>query len=227
MLSAKPAALLAGLALAAVAPAGAVATPASGSIVGTATGRIVTIYRAPHAGKALLRLPGTTTGGGPAVFLLKSRRPGWDQIYLPLRPNDRTGWVEASRLTLSLDPYRVEVSLGAHELTVWKNGTVVDRQPAGVGTAATPTPTGRFYLVELLTQTDPNGVYGPYAFGLSAFSDVLSSFGGGPGEIGLHGTDDPARLGTSVSHGCVRVSDSAITRLAHLLPLGTPVVITS
>jgi lipoprotein-anchoring transpeptidase ErfK/SrfK len=161
------------------------------------------------------------------VFLVKSRRPGWDQIYLPLRPNGRTGWVKASRLTLALDPYRVEVSLSAHKLTVWKNGAIVDRQPAGVGTPATPTPTGRFYLVELLTQTDSNGIYGPYAFGLSAFSNVLFSFGGGPGEIGLHGTDDPARLGTSVSHGCVRISDSAITRLARLLPLGTPVVITN
>jgi lipoprotein-anchoring transpeptidase ErfK/SrfK len=160
------------------------------------------------------------------VFLVKSRRPGWEQIYLPLRPNDRTGWVRNSEVQLARDPYRVTVSLSAHKLTVWKNNAVVDHEPAGVGTAATPTPTGRFYLVELLAQTDPHGVYGPYAFGLSAFSDVLSSFGGGPGQIGLHGTDDPAGLGTAVSHGCVRISNAAITRLAHLLPLGTPVVIT-
>jgi lipoprotein-anchoring transpeptidase ErfK/SrfK len=77
----------------------------------------------------------------------------------------------------------------------------------------------------LLRQPDPNGPYGPYALGTSAFSNVLYNFGGGTGEIGLHGTDDPAALGTSVSHGCVRISNTVIARLAKLLPLGTPIVI--
>jgi lipoprotein-anchoring transpeptidase ErfK/SrfK len=219
--------LLAGLTLAILTPTCAVAAPASASVVATAIGKVVTVYRAPRAGRVLLRLPNTTTGGGPAVFLVKSRRPGWEQIYLPLRPNGRTGWVRDSEVGLTRDGYRVAVSLSAHKLTVTRNGVVVDREPVGVGTTATPTPTGHFYLVELLTQTDPNGLYGPYAFGLSAYSDVLSSFGGGPGQIGLHGTDDPSGLGTSVSHGCVRISNAAIARLARLLPLGTPVVITN
>lgn len=191
----------------------------------TAIGKVVTIYRAPRARKALLRLPNPEADGGPAVFLVKSRRPGWEQIYLPLRPNGRTGWVRDSQVGLTRDAYRVAVSLSAHRLTVTKNGVVVDREPAGVGTSSTPTPTGHFYLVELLMQADPGGVYGPYAFGLSAFSDVLASFGGGPGQIGLHGTDDPSGLGTAVSHGCVRISNTAISRLAGILPLGTPVVI--
>ncbi|HWB21543.1 MAG TPA: L,D-transpeptidase [Gaiellaceae bacterium] len=158
---------------------------------------------------------------------MKSRRPGWEQIYLPLRPNHRTGWVRNAQVNLTVDSYRVGVTLSTHMLTVWKNGRVVERERAGVGAAATPTPKGRFYLVELLVQTDPHGVYGPYAFGLSAFSDVLSSFGGGPGQIGFHGTDEPAALGTNVSHGCIRISNQAITKLARLLPLGTPVVISN
>jgi lipoprotein-anchoring transpeptidase ErfK/SrfK len=79
------------------------------------------------------------------------------------------------------------------------------------------------YLTELLAPT--NQGYGPYAFGVSAFSDAVTSFGGGPGQIGLHGTDDTASIGTAASHGCIRLSNEDITTLAGILPLGTPITI--
>ncbi len=101
---------------------------------------------------------------------------------------------------------------------------LVDTFEAASGTGDTPTPLGTFYLVELLRPT--NGGYGPYAYGLSGFSEVLDDFGGGPGQIWLHGTDDPDSIGRAVSHGCIRLSDEDITLLAETLPLGTPVVIT-
>jgi lipoprotein-anchoring transpeptidase ErfK/SrfK len=41
--------------------------------------------------------------------------------------------------------------------------------------------------------------------------------------IGLHGTDYAAGIGKNVSHGCIRMSNAMITRLARTLPLGTPV----
>ena len=102
---------------------------------------------------------------------------------------------------------------------------VVVSVPIGEGRSVLPTPKGTYFIVDLLKQPNAAGEYGPYAFGLSAFSDVLQTFGGGPGEIGIHGTDVPSSVGASVSHGCIRVTDSTITELAHLLPLGTKVVI--
>ena len=99
------------------------------------------------------------------------------------------------------------------------------RTRAGVGRSVLPTPKGTYFVAELLKQPNPFGPHGPYAFGLSAHSNVLQSFGGGPGQIGIHGTNEPAALGTDVSHGCVRISNAAISKLARLLPLGTPVVI--
>jgi lipoprotein-anchoring transpeptidase ErfK/SrfK len=111
-------------------------------------------------------------------------------------------------------------------VTVFKNGVLVASESAATGASATPTPRGHFYIDELLAQPDPDGVYGPYAFGLSAFSNVIYGFGGGPGQVGLHGTNDAAGIGTGVSHGCVRIANAAIIRLAHMLPLGTPVMIT-
>jgi lipoprotein-anchoring transpeptidase ErfK/SrfK len=94
-----------------------------------------------------------------------------------------------------------------------------------VGDRATPTPTGRFYIVELIRTDDPRGAYGPYAYGLSAHSPVLARFAGGDGRVGLHGTNQPGLLGRDVSHGCIRVRNGAISLLARHLPLGTPVVV--
>jgi lipoprotein-anchoring transpeptidase ErfK/SrfK len=96
----------------------------------------------------------------------------------------------------------------------------------GVGQAVTPTPTGEYYITELLEQPDPTGTYGPFAFGLSAHSDVLNEFAGRDGVLGVHGTNFPQGIGTDVSHGCIRMSNDAITKLAGFLPVGTPVQIT-
>ena len=68
-----------------------------------------------------------------------------------------------------------------------------------------------------------NGPYGSYAYGLSGFSNVLTSFGGGDGVIGIHGTNDPSSIGQDVSHGCIRLQNADIERLVRFLPLGTPV----
>jgi lipoprotein-anchoring transpeptidase ErfK/SrfK len=96
----------------------------------------------------------------------------------------------------------------------------------GVGRAVTPTPTGTYFITELLKQPDPAGPYGPFAYGLSAYSGVLSHFGrGGNGQIGIHGTDEPQFVGTNVSHGCIRLRNPDILWLRQRLPLGTPVSI--
>ena len=72
---------------------------------------------------------------------------------------------------------------------------------------------------------DPKGAYGPYAYGLSGFSPVLNEFLGGDGTVGIHGTNDPSGIGRSVSHGCIRIRNAAISKLAGMLPLGVPVQI--
>jgi len=97
--------------------------------------------------------------------------------------------------------------------------------PVGVGTNATPTPGDLYYVKELLPPPEPNGPYGAYAYGLSGFSNQVTSFAGGEGVIGIHGTNDPSSIGKDVSFGCIRMSDAGITRLAGRLPLGTPVEI--
>jgi lipoprotein-anchoring transpeptidase ErfK/SrfK len=41
--------------------------------------------------------------------------------------------------------------------------------------------------------------------------------------IGIHGTDQPWLIPGRPSHGCIRVPNPAIRRLARLMPIGTPV----
>jgi lipoprotein-anchoring transpeptidase ErfK/SrfK len=160
----------------------------------------------------------------PVVFLVLARRAdGWLKVALPVRPNQASGWVRASAVRLARDPYRVEIQLARHRLIVREHDRVVLRAPIGVGRAVSPTPTGRYFLADLLRPPDPNGFYGPYAFGLSAYSPVYTSFAGGDGQIGIHGTNDPGALGSDVSHGCIRVRNAVVARLARQLPLGTPV----
>ena len=193
------------------------------SIVAQAKGPVVSLYYSPDSRQPRRHLASPNKNGVPLVFLVKKRRPGWVNVYLPTRPNGSTAWIHDWLLTLAQNPYRVRVSRRAHTLTVWKGTSVVIRERVAVGTRAAPTPAGIFYISELLQQSNPRGTYGPFAFGLSAHSKVLFSFGGGPGQIGLHGTNKPRLLGRDVSHGCVRMRNQAITRLARMLPLGTPV----
>jgi len=195
------------------------------SIVATAVTHSVPIYRSPAARKPFKRLSNPTSVGAPLVFLVKKRARGWEHVYLPIRPDGATGWIKDRYLSLAWNPYSLQARLGDHELILRKKGRVSARFPAAVGRSVLPTPTGRYYLVELLKQPDPDGPYGPYAFGTSAFSKVLYHFGAGPGQIGIHGTDDHGSIGQSVSHGCIRLRNRDIVRLAHLLPLGTPVTI--
>ena len=65
-------------------------------------------------------------------------------------------------------------------------------------------------------------IYGPWAFGTSAYSDTLTDWPGG-GVIGIHGTNQPELIPGRPSHGCVRVPNAKINRLAKLMPVGTPI----
>ncbi len=149
----------------------------------------------------------------------------WLKVLLPVRPNGSTGWVHASKVSTFEHDFRILVQLRLHQITVYKGKEVFLQEPIGVGTKDTPTPGGLYYIKELLEPPDPNTVYGPYAYGLSGFSNVLANFAGGEGVIGIHGNNDPSSLGKDVSHGCIRMSNAGIIKLAGTLPLGVPVEI--
>jgi lipoprotein-anchoring transpeptidase ErfK/SrfK len=165
--------------------------------------------------------------GTQRAFLVKSMREQWVRVYLPTRPNGSQGWVRRRAVRSYTNGYRLVVRLRRHKLNLWRGDRLLATYPVAVGTRSTPTPRGLYYVVELLKPHSPDGSYGPYSFGLSAHSNVLKRFAGGDGRVGLHGTNQPGLIGSDVSHGCIRLRNKAIRRLAKILPLGTPVLVRS
>ena len=164
----------------------------------------------------------------PQVFLVEEQRPdGWLRVLLAERPNGSTGWVRQSDVQLTPNPYRLRVSLGDHKITVFQGTNVIYEGDVAIGKPETPTPPGKYYMRVLIQAPDPNTVYGPFAYGLSAHSEVLTEFSGGDAEVGVHGNNDASVLGKSVTARCIRMDNDQITKLSKVLPLGTPVEIVS
>ncbi|MEX2211540.1 MAG: L,D-transpeptidase [Gaiellaceae bacterium] len=121
--------------------------------------------------------------------------------------------------------WHIIVSTSTRRVTVYREGRVVKVFRAIVGKPSTPSPPGRFFVEEAMRL--PAGAVGaPFALALSARSNVLQEFAGGPGQIALHGLDNIGGvLGTAVSHGCIRLDTASIAWLAARIGPGVPVQI--
>ena len=181
------------------------------------------------ASSGVARLRFTNEDGKPEIYLaLRSRIDAdgrkWIQIRLPMRPNGTTGWVPRHALYgFHVVETRLVVDKRRLRATLYERGRAVWSARVGVGKKGTPTPTGRFWIRDRLRLSGPGGIYGPLAFGTSAYS-VLSDWPGG-GVVGIHGTNQPGLIPGRPSHGCIRVRNADILRLGKLMPLGTPVLI--
>lgn len=162
------------------------------------------------------------------VEVLGRRRGGDGQLWVRARvaalPNGTVGWVPRTLLGSPQEAHeRVVVDLDRLTLTVSRRGERIFRAPIGVGATETPTPRGRFVIRNRLTSFR-SPFYGPLAFGTSARSAVLTDWPAG-GFVGIHGTNRPEILPGRISHGCIRLRNPDLLRLARLMPIGTPVEI--
>ena len=189
---------------------------------------------APANGPRVTRIGALAPGiGGPVGLLVlgeRTRRHGqeWLRVRLPQRPNGASAWIPANRTQLASTPWRIVISLARRTVSLERAGTVVHVYRAVVGKPSTPTPTGLFAVSERIRQPDPHSFYGPWVLLLTAYSNTLLHFAGGPGQISIHGRDgaslrDP--LGAARSHGCIRIDNAGIELLARVAVEGTPVII--
>ncbi len=193
--------------------------------------RRVTVAHAEPSGSsgAVAELETNAPEGTPNLLTVLQARPGrdgtlWVQVRLPVLPNSRVGWVRR----MSLGPYQtvnthLVVDRARLLATLYREGQIVFSAPVGIGTDAWPTPPGEFTVRSVLTRY-ASPFYGPISFGTTARSAVLADWPGG-GFVGIHGTNTPSLLPGRVSHGCVRLRNSDILRLARLMPVGTPMTI--
>lgn len=180
---------------------------------------------APVVAEISTRTPEETTN---VLLVIGARRDAtrelWVHVRLPVLPNDTTGWVRRS----ALGGYRfvhthLVVDLRSLEAILYRGRKAVFHAPVGVGAEGTPTPVGRFYIRDRLTRY-ASPFYGPIAFGTSARSSVLTDWPAG-GYVGIHGTNEPQLIPGRISHGCIRLRNADIRRLAALMPIGTPVTV--
>jgi lipoprotein-anchoring transpeptidase ErfK/SrfK len=150
----------------------------------------------------------------------------WVQVRLPVRPNGTTGWVPATALS-ELQPVNtwLKIDTRAFRITLIRKGKTVFRARVGVGQSQWATPKGQFYIRAKLEKYGGKGsAFGPLAFITSATSPTLTDWPGG-GIVGVHGTNTPNLIPGRISHGCVRLRNPDILKLARLMPVGTPLTI--
>ena len=112
-------------------------------------------------------------------------------------------------IPLAPSPIEIIVNIGAKRLTVYKNGSIFREYIVATGKEETPTPVGVFEVVN--KEIDPGGPYGTRWLGLSAKG------------YGIHGTNNPASIGTAASNGCIRMYNEDIEALFDITAVGTPV----
>ena len=185
---------------------------------------------AKPGGRLVARFGRVNANDYPTVFgvvgVVKDARcdPDWYRVQLPIRPNGATGYVAARSLRLAVVRTRIDVNLSTRRLTLYRAGRTVLSSAVAVGAAATPTPTGRYYVNQRLIPSDTSGPFGPGALGISAFSPVLTGWiQGGP--VAIHGTNEPWSIGRAVSNGCIRLPNATLQRVFSLAAAGTPVII--
>lgn len=191
-----------------------------------------TVRAAPvRTARKVARIKLRTEDGTDELLLVLARATdagghSWLHVRLPVRPNNTTGWVPEAALG-PLHPVHTWLKVDTRRLraTLVSAGRVVFRAPVGVGQPRWPTPRGEFYVRDKLSGYGSAGsIYGPLAFGTSARSAQLTDWPGG-GVVGIHGTNEPSLIPGRISHGCVRMRNRDILRLARLMPVGTPLTI--
>jgi lipoprotein-anchoring transpeptidase ErfK/SrfK len=166
----------------------------------------------------------------PTIFSIRGARvdrhcrPTTYLVQIPRRPNGVTGWVAARQVGVEPIHTRIVVDLSQKRVTLYRRGKRILSSTAAIGSNATPTPTGSFYVNQRLIPSDPNGPYGPGAVGISAFSNVLTGWAQG-GPIAIHGTNEPWSIGKAVSNGCIRLPNAVLRKLFAQALNGTPVLI--
>ena len=202
---------------------GPVRQPEPGFLGAQAVVPNVDLFPQADSDQPMWDLPNPTHEGVPLSFTVIEREGSRLHVRLPIRPNGSTAWIDASQVETFVVPNHLLVDLSDRTVTALHGTEPLMEASLAVGSSATPTPTGEFYVD--ISVSNPGGSYGAWMLSIAGFSEVLHSFGGGIGQIAFHGWSDTSVIGQAVSNGCLRMPNDVITRLATLAPVGTPVTI--
>lgn len=116
-------------------------------------------------------------------------------------------------LTLCLptipSPFSIVVRIEQKILDLYQQGRFLKSYPIAVGKPSTPTPLGTFTIIN--KQVNPGGPFGTRWMGLSK------------PHYGIHGTNNPASIGTAASNGCIRMQNKDVNDLFNIVSTSTVV----
>jgi lipoprotein-anchoring transpeptidase ErfK/SrfK len=190
-----------------------------------ATGTEVQLFDAEGAAKPFKSLPNPTWEDVPLVLHVLEDKGDWLRVRVNIRPNGTTAWIRRSEVYVRPIPNRIVIELSERRLTLLRGNEILAQHQVAIGAPGVPTPTGEFYVDATVRIANPNGPYGVGQMSVSGFSNVLKTFGGGIGQIAIHGTNNPRTIGGTVSHGCIRMLNDAWVQVQSMSPNGTPVSI--
>jgi lipoprotein-anchoring transpeptidase ErfK/SrfK len=179
-----------------------------------------------HASPAFLRALNTVALEAGAVL----RVPNVEAMVVPQRTGVRAP--SSSSRTAA----RVVVAARRGTLrAIDGSGRVLLHAPVTVGGAQDPLPTGKWKVTEVLERPVFN--YNPTLFWDADPTHAKARLAPGPNSpvglvwidldlenYGIHGTPEPSRIGRSESHGCVRLTNWDVIRLAEIVGRQTPVI---
>jgi L,D-transpeptidase catalytic domain len=186
------------------------------------------VVRARPAGRVVERMGARTEfGSARALGVVDTRRGRWLAVSLPQLGNGRLGWVDsrAGGLRYARTRLELDVDLSARTLVLRRDAQTIRRIRVGIGRAASPTPTGRFAVTDVLRGRSFSRYYGCCILALSATQPHVPAGWGGGNRIAIHGTLSHSGLGRAVSSGCLHAADADLRDLMRVVPVGAPVVI--
>jgi lipoprotein-anchoring transpeptidase ErfK/SrfK len=150
-------------------------------------------------------------------------------------PNVRQVAEGVTRSRATASPVRVVVSKSRHELTVDDGSRQLFFAPVSAGSEHDRLPLGTWKVRSIVR--DPVFHYDPDLFWNADPGRAKATLPPGPNNpvgrvwidlskehYGIHGTPRPAKIGTSFSHGCVRLTNWDALTVAGLVRKGTPVL---
>ena len=121
-------------------------------------------------------------------------------------------------------PFAIVISIPDRKLALLVDGRVLKVYDVAVGKNSTPTPQGKYVVINRVPNPTWYGPQGPVAPGKS--NPIGTRWMGlSVAGYGIHGTNAPSSIGHAASHGCIRMRQQDLEELFDLVEIGTPVEI--
>jgi len=132
--------------------------------------------------------------------------------------------LSTAALAQSQSKRQVLVSILDRKLALIEDGRVVKLYPVAVGKDATPSPTGKFRIVNRVV--NPTYYHSGIVIAPGPGNPLGSRWIGlNQKGYGIHGTNAPRSIGKAASHGCIRMAKRDLEEFFTLLRVGDEVEI--